>query len=199
MANPRTKKSASPKPEEELDDYNDFGIGDDEELEDEIPEGYEDDEEEVEDDDYDTEGRLDRRGGRVSRNTEEDEEDELPEGHDHDLDFDEIAGATDLDEEKIYIEAWKGNVYIRSITKREFDHMRRVSRSPKNKTRSNDILERELLMAGLVKPMIPSVDKYNMLMERSAGPMVHILNAIYRKSGLEKEAERERERRFPKK
>lgn len=199
MANPRTKKSASPKPEEELDDYNDFGIGDDEELEDEIPEGYEDDEEEAEYDDYDTEGRLDRRGGRVSRNTEEDEEDELPEGHDHDLDFDEIAGATDLDEEKIYIEAWKGNVYIRSITKREFDHMRRVSRSPKNKTRSNDILERELLMAGLVKPMIPSVDKYNMLMERSAGPMVHILNAIYRKSGLEKEAERERERRFPKK
>lgn len=199
MANPRTKKPASPKPEDELDDYSDFGIGDDEELEDEIPEGYEDDEEEAEYDDYDTEGRLDRRGGRVSRNTEEDEEDELPEGHDHDLDFDEIAGATDLDEEKIYIEAWKGNVYIRSITKREFDHMRRVSRSPKNKTRSNDILERELLMAGLVKPMIPSVDKYNMLMERSAGPMVHILNAIYRKSGLEKEAERERERRFPKK
>lgn len=199
MANSRTKKSASPKPEDELDDYSDFGIGDDEELEDEIPEGYEDDEEEAEYDDYDTEGRLDRRGGRVSRNTEEDEEDELPEGHDHDLNFDEIAGATDLDEEKIYIEAWKGNVYIRSITKREFDHMRRVSRSPKNKTRSNDILERELLMAGLVKPMIPSVDKYNMLMERSAGPMVHILNAIYRKSGLEKEAERERERRFPKK
>lgn len=179
MANPRTKKPASPKPEDELDDYNDFGIGDDEELEDEIPEGFEDDEEEEVED--------------------EEPEDELPEGHDHDLDFDEIAGATDLDEEKIYIEAWKGNVYIRSITKREFDHMRRVSRSPKNKTRSNDILERELLMAGLVKPMIPSVDKYNMLMERSAGPMVHILNAIYRKSGLEKEAERERERRFPKK
>lgn len=177
MANTRTKKSVAPKPEEELDDYNDFGIEDGEEPEDEIPEGYEDD-------------------GEVE---DEEPEDEIPEGYDHDLDFDEIAGATDLDEEKIYIESWKGNVYIRSITKREFDHMRRVSRSPKNKTRSNDILERELLMAGMVRPMIPSVEKYEMLMNRSAGPMVHILNAIYRKSGLEREAEQARERRFPKK
>lgn len=197
MANTRTKKPVAPKPEEELDDHRDFGIGDEEEPEDEIPEDYEEDDEEY--DDYDTEGRLDRRGGRVSRNTEEDEEEELPEGYDRDLDFDEIIGATDLDEEKIYIESWKGNVYIRSITKREFDHMRRVSRSSKNKTRSNDILERELLMAGMVRPIIPSVEKYEQLMERSAGPMVQILNAIYRKSGLEKEAERERERRFPKK
>lgn len=174
MAN--TKKAAAPKPEEELDDHRDFGIGDEEEFEDEVPEDYEEDEE-----------------------PEDDVPEELPEGYDRDLDFDEIIGATDLDEEKIYIEQWKGNVYIRSITKREFDHMRRVSRSPKNKTRANDVLERELLMAGLVKPMIPSVEKYEMLMNRSAGPMVQILNAIYRKSGLEKEAERERERRFPKK
>lgn len=176
MAN--TKKASAPKPEEELDDHRDFGIGDEEEPEDEVPEGYEEDEEPED---------------------EAAEEEELPEGYDRDLDFDDIIGATDLDEEKIYIDQWEGNVYIRSITKREFDHMRRVSRSPKNKTRANDVLERELLMAGLVKPLIPSVEKYEMLMNRSAGPMVQILNAIYRKSGLEKEAERERERRFPKK
>lgn len=190
MANTRTKKATTSKPEEELDDYRDFGIGDEEEPEDEIPEGY--------DEDYDVEGRLDRRGGRASQSLEDDE-DEIPEEHDKVLDFDDILGATDLDEEELYIPEWGGKVVIRSISKIEFDHMRRASRSPKNKTRSNEILERELMMAGMVKPMITTVEKYELLMQRSAGPMVHILNAIYRKSGLEREAEQARERRFPKK
>lgn len=173
MAASRAKKSVvSASTEEELDDYRDFGIAEEE-------------------DGYDDETEMDEDG--------EEAPDTIPQEHDRVLDFEDVIGATDLEEEEVYIPEWGGKVVIRSLTKLEFDHMRRVSRSPKNKTRANDVLERELLMAGLVKPAIPSVEKYEMLMNRSAGPMVHILNAIYRKSGLEREAEAARERRFPKK
>jgi hypothetical protein len=123
---------------------------------------------------------------------------ELPEGHDRELSFDDIIGATELDEEKLYIPEWMGTVTIRSMTKREFDEMRREANLRQNRSRRSDILERAIICAGVVKPVIDHAG-YERLLECGAGPMVQILNAIYRKSGLEREAEKAREKRFPRK
>lgn len=112
------------------------------------------------------------------------------------LTLDEIIGVDDLDEEPIYIAKWGGNVVIRSITKREFDGMRKAARARNAKGKVNEILERELIRSGVVKPRITLAD-YERLQEKSPGPLVEILNAIYKKSGLERESEKERERRFP--
>lgn len=124
-------------------------------------------------------------------------EDEAPE-NDKVLSLDDILGAEDDEEDKLYIPQWGGNVVYRSVTKREFDNMRRMARSRSAKGKVNDILERELIMSGLVKPHLTVAD-YERLQEKSPGPFIAILNAIYRKSGLEREAEVERERRFPRK
>src|SRR5262249_2448766 len=148
----------------------DFGLDEDEELEDD--EEFEFDEEE-----------------------DDEPQDENPNA-DKVLSLDDIIGIDDLDEENLWIEKWQGNVVIRSITKREFDHMRRTARQRSAKGKVNDILERELILAGLVKPHMTIAD-YERLQEKSPGPLVEILNAIYQKSGLEKESEKERERRFP--
>lgn len=174
MSGQRAKQGAK-KPVEDLDDYRDFGI-EDEEPEDEIPEDYEDDDEEE----------------RPSR------EEVIPEEHDRVLDLEEIFAVTDGDEEEIYIPEWKGKVVIKSVSKREFDFMRRAARAKSARGRTNEILERELTIAGLVKPPL-NQQSYERLLEKEAGPMLHILNEIYRKSGLEREAELARERRFPRK
>lgn len=110
--------------------------------------------------------------------------------------LDEIVGIDDLDEEPIWIPKWDCHILIRSITKREFDQMRRMARQRSAKGKVNDILERELICNGVVKPRISPAD-YERLQEKSPGPLVEILNAIYKKSGLERESEKERERRFP--
>lgn len=130
---------------------------------------------------------------------DDDEEDEPEDAKPHSdkvLTLDDIVSADDLDEEAIWIEKWQGNVVIRSITKREFDHMRRQARRKEARGKVNDILERELICNGVVKPRISAAD-YERLQEKSPGPLVEILNAIYKKSGLERESEKERERRFP--
>lgn len=130
---------------------------------------------------------------------DDDEEDEPEDAKPHSdkvLTLDDIVSADDLDEEPIWIEKWQGNVVIRSITKREFDHMRRQARRKDARGKVNDILERELICNGVVKPRISAAD-YERLQEKSPGPLVEILNAIYKKSGLERESEKERERRFP--
>lgn len=130
---------------------------------------------------------------------EEDDEEEPEDARPHSdviKTLDEIIGIDDLDEEPIWIEKWQTNILIRSVTKREFDHMRQQARRRDAKGRVNDILERELICSGVVKPRISAVD-YERLKEKSPGPLVKILNAIYEKSGLERESEKERERRFP--
>ena len=152
----------------------DFGLDeDDEDLEEEEDFEFDDDDEE----------------------DDEELEDAKP-GSDKVLTLGDILGAEDLDEEELYIEKWSGNVVIRSITKREFDYMRRQAKRRDAKGKVNDILERELIRAGLVSPSLTVAD-YERLQERSAGPFIAILNAIYKKSGLEREGEKERERRFP--
>lgn len=126
-------------------------------------------------------------------------EDEVPsKKHDRIGTLDEILEIDDLDEEPLWVDKWGVNVLIRSITKREFDQMRRQARRRDAKGRVNDILERELICSGVVKPRITAAD-YERLQEKSPGPLVQILNAIYKKSGLESESEKERERRFPSK
>lgn len=133
---------------------------------------------------------------------EDDPEDEvpdtIPEGHDRVLTFEEITAATDDEEEELYIPEWGGKVVIRGLSKREFDHMRKMATVRAAKGRRNEILEMEMTCAGLVKPTV-NAQKYQMLLDRNAGAMIRILNSIYKKSGLEREAEQTRERRFPKK
>lgn len=171
-----TKKRAAAKPRvddfDELDDEMDFGLTDDEEAEDS--------------EDGEDEGTYDGY------------EDEIPEEHDHVLTLDEIVNAPDTEEEELYIREWGGKVVIRSVTKTEFDNLRRIASLKQNRGRRNEILERELILAGVVSPRL-TMESYQMLRERSAGPCLRILNAIYRKSGLEDLAEEQRERRFPKK
>lgn len=110
--------------------------------------------------------------------------------------LEEIIQVDDLDEDTIWIEKWETNILIRSITKHEFDAMRKAARRRDAKGKVNEILERELICSGVVKPRISAAD-YERLKEKSPGPLVKILNAIYEKSGLERESEKERERRFP--
>lgn len=159
---------------EELDQLPEFQ-DDEEEYEDEFPEGFEDDEEE-----------------------DEIPEPEIPEAHDHDLSLEEILSAEDDAEESVYIKEWGGKITIRGLSKREFDFMRKQATRRDARGKRNDIYEMEIILAGVVKPVI-SRAAYQQLQDKSAGVLVHILNEIYRKSGLEREAERARERRFPKK
>lgn len=127
------------------------------------------------------------------------EDEEIPEGFDHIGTFEEIAAIDDLAEEKFYVSAWKCSVLLKGVTKREFDHMRISSKSRSARGRSNEVLEREIVKFGLVQPRIVTDAQYNILMERSAGAIVSILNRIVEKSGLDTEAEKKRERRFPRK
>lgn len=154
----------------------DFGLDEEEELED----GIEEDEFEFDEDDEPEDARP--------RSTE-------PEDPKFKT-LDEIIEINDLDEDPIWIEKWDCHILIRSVTKREFDFMRQQARRKDARGRVNDILERELICSGVVKPRISRAD-YQRLQEKSPGPLVQILNAIYKKSGLEQESEKERERRFP--
>jgi hypothetical protein len=157
---------------DQLDDESDFGLTE-EDLD------YAD--EDLDDDDED-----------------EDVEEDIPEEDDRILTLDDVLNAPDLDEEEIYIPEWHGKFVIRSVTKTEFDHLRRLAGSKQNRGNRNAILERELIIAGVVKPALTK-EGYQRLLNRSAGPLLDLLNAIYRKSGLERTAELARERRFPKK
>lgn len=137
----------------------------------------------------------------VYDNEDEDTEDEPEDANPEELkilDFDDILDADDTAEEIVYVKEWKGSVVIKGVTKNEFDHMRRMSRNPKNKGRSNAILERELLIAGMVKPRI-DIARYNMLQEKSSGVILRLTNKILEKSGLSEESEKRREQRFPRK
>jgi hypothetical protein len=134
-------------------------------------------------------------------------EDEIPESSmeeepedDHVVSWDEIAAADDTAEETFRIKEWGGSVVVRGLTKFEFDDMRRKSRNPKVRGRRQEILEREIVIAGLVKPRIDQA-KYNILQQKSAGVIVRILNKIMDKSGIENDnnAAKDRERRFPRK
>jgi hypothetical protein len=152
---------------------------------DELPEFAEDDDD-FEDDDYD----------------EEEEEDDEPEDEAPDVESMEVASLQDIlnvddtAEEKFYVKEWDKCIIIRGITKNELDHMRRASRSKNAKGRSRDIVEREIVLAGVVQPRIGLKD-YNLLLEKSAGAIVRILNAITEKSGMGDSSEKARERRFP--
>lgn len=127
---------------------------------------------------------------------EEEPEDELPEGHDHDLTFEEITAIDDTSEEKMFIKEWGGNIVIKGLTKTEFDYMRKQSRSKSNRGRSTDILEREVVLSGVTQPRLDAA-KYQILLEKNAGVILRIQNRILEKSGLAEEAEKARERRFP--
>jgi hypothetical protein len=112
------------------------------------------------------------------------------------LDFDDILDVDDTGEETIFIKEWGGSVIIKGVTKSEFDHLRRMSRSKQNKGRSNAIIERELLIAGLVKPRI-DVARYNLLQDKSSGVILKLTQKVLEKSGLADDAENRREKRFP--
>ena len=151
-------------------------------YEDDIPDDEDYDEEEIFDDGTDD---------------EDEPEDATPEEIKI-LDFDDILDADDTAEVTLFVPEWKGSVVYKGITKAEFDHMRRVSRSPKNKGRSNSVLEREILIAGMVKPEI-DIARYNRLQEKSSGVILRLTNKILEKSGLAEDAETRREKRFPRK
>lgn len=117
---------------------------------------------------------------------------------DHIATFDEIMASDDTADEKFYVPEWKSWILVKGLTKNEFDHMRRQSRSKAAAGRQNEVLERELTIAGVVQPRL-DMNKYNLLLERNAGAMVRILNKVMEKSGLGDDAETSRERRFPRK
>lgn len=130
---------------------------------------------------------------------EEDEpEDAIPAEHDKVLSFEEILAVDDDAEDDLYIPEWGGKIVVRGLSKNEFDFLRKQANRRDARGRKSEILEKEIIIAGMVKPPVNRAN-YELLKEKSAGVMVRILNEIYRKSGLEEEAERARERRFPKK
>lgn len=153
---------------------------------DEMEEFQDTDEEEYEDDDEEYEEEED----------DEEPEDEVPEGERKQLTIDDILSVDDTNEEPLYIREWGGNIVIRGLSKLEFDQMRKASKLKSARGRSQEILEREITMSGMVQPRVTSVAQYNLLMEKSAGVMVRILNAITDKSGMSEVAEQAREKRF---
>ena len=114
------------------------------------------------------------------------------------LDFDDILDADDTAEENFYVKEWGGSIVIKGITKSEFDHLRRMARNKQNRGRSNYIIEREVLLAGVVQPRLDAA-RFNRLQEKSSGAILRIMNKILDKSGLADEAENKREQRFPRK
>lgn len=160
---------------EELDELPEFQ--EEEDIEDEL-DGFDDEEDDEE--------------------PEDEIPDSIPEGHDRVLTFEEIIAVEDDEEDEMYVPEWGGKVVVRGLSKREFDHMRRQATVRAAKGKRNDILEMEMICAGMVKPIV-NRQQYQMLLDRNAGAMIRVLNAIYKKSGLEREAEQARERRFPKK
>lgn len=127
---------------------------------------------------------------------EDDEEDHKPEVKI--LDFDDIVNVEDTAEEAVFIKEWGGSVVIKGITKTEFDHLRMKARSKNARGRSNQIIEREVLLAGMVQPRL-TVERYNILMEKSAGAILKLTKLVMEKSGLSDLAEEKREQRFPRK
>lgn len=112
--------------------------------------------------------------------------------------FDEVLEIDDSGEGEYYVSQWKARIILKGITKAEFDFMRKKSRNPKLKAMQDEVLTREVVMTGVVKPVIDS-KQYNILQNKSAGAVIGIYNEILRRSGLADEAEKERERRFHRK
>jgi hypothetical protein len=141
---------------------------------------------------------------------EDDEpEDEIPgvppeDPHAHEdapiITMDQLAAVDDTEEEKFYVEEWKANVLLKGLSMEELTHVRRRAGTKQVKmsgTRS-DVINRELLIAGMVQPVV-NVQNYHVLQQRAAGAIVRITNRIVEKSGMGEEAEKARERRFPRK
>lgn len=127
----------------------------------------------------------------------EDETEELPDEVKI-LEFNDIVDIDDTAPEPFYVKEWGGSVVIKGITKTEFNQLRRVSNSKQNRGRSSSVIEREVLMAGMVKPRLDAA-RYQILMEKSSGAILRLTNKILEKSGLADEAEKRREQRFPRK
>lgn len=158
---------------------------------DELPEfaDTEDDEELEDDDDYDDD----------EEDEEEEPEDEVPDVENMQVaSIDDILSADDLGEEKFYVKEWNSVIIIRGLSKGEFDHMRKVSKTKAARGRSQEIVEREIVLAGVVQPTITARD-YVLLQEKNAGALVRIMNAITDKSGMTDDSEKKREARFPRK
>ena len=158
----------------------------------EFQEDYEEQSQGGEDIDYDTPTVL----------PEDDEEDGKAEEDAVDFDrigtFEEILEVEDTAPSPYYVKQWKCAVLLKGITKAEFDFMRKKSRNPKVKAMQDEVLHREVILAGVVKPQLTS-EKYNILQNKSAGAMIGLFNEILERSGLADEAEKARERRFPRK
>jgi hypothetical protein len=110
----------------------------------------------------------------------------------------QILDSDDLGQEKFYVKEWDSVILIRGLSKTEFDHMRKVSKTKAARGRSQDIIEREIVLAGVVQPVITARD-YVRLQDKNAGALVRIMNAITEKSGMTDDSEKKREGRFPRK
>jgi hypothetical protein len=152
-----------------------------------------------EDEDYDDDGEDDY---------DEDENGELPPGispddpHAHDdagiITLEELNEVDDTAEEKLYIEEWGKNVVVKGISMEELKYIRRKANTKQARVSGmrRDITERELIIAGLVSPP-GNLQTYNILVQKSAGAVAKIANRILDKSGMSDDAEKKRERRFP--
>lgn len=162
-------------------------------LEQETP-GYVQDEDDYDDEDYDEDEEA---SAEEEYGDDNDIEDDQPQSIKI-LDFDDILDADDTAEEPFFVKEWGGSIVIKGITKSEFDHLRRMARNKQNRGRSNYVIEREVLLAGVVTPRLDPA-KFNRLQEKSSGAILRIMNKILDKSGLADEAENKREQRFPRK
>lgn len=114
--------------------------------------------------------------------------------------LEELEAVDDTAEEKFFVKQWGRYVLLKGISMEELKHIRRKANTKQAKISGmrRDIMERELLIAGLVQPAV-NQSTFVILQQKSAGAVAEIANRILDKSGMGDAAEKARERRFPRK
>lgn len=109
------------------------------------------------------------------------------------LTLEQIWEADDLKHEVLDVPEWGGTIEIKPLTKGEHQDARR--RSIKRNEIDPDLLELNLLVAGVVEPKL-SLEDGERLKRKNAGVIERILRDILRLSGLDATAVTEADRRF---
>lgn len=109
------------------------------------------------------------------------------------LTLEQIWAADDLKHEEIDIPEWGGTVEIKPLTKGEHQECR--IKSMKRGEIDPDLLELNLLCAGLVDPKLSPEDS-GQLKRKNTGPIERLVKRILVISGLDPNAVSEDDRRF---
>src|SRR5882672_8749321 len=114
--------------------------------------------------------------------------------------LEELQDVDDTAPEKFYVKEWGKNVVLKGISMEDLKHIRRRANTKQARVSGmrRDIMEKELIIAGLVQPAV-NQQTFIVLQQKSAGAVASIANRIMEKSGMGETAEKARERRFPRK